>query len=93
MSEIDLSKEIIRTIQRRPGEKVTCTQVGESYYRCNWWLPRSKNDYDNPNMSGGLATTGRICRSQFLRVMMIAERLDICVIASDRGENAPGQLS
>jgi hypothetical protein len=93
MSGTDLSDEIIRTIKRRVGERVTCTRVAQNYYRCNWWSPRSKADYDNPEMPGSLATTGRICRSQFLRAEMLGERLDISVIASGGGEDAVGQIA
>jgi hypothetical protein len=88
MGDVDLSNEIIRAVGHRPGEQVTCKRITQSYYRCNWWLPISKADYDNPQMRGSLVSTNRICRSQFLRAEMVKERLDIFVFHPTAGKTS-----
>ncbi len=87
MNDVDLSDEIARTIKRQPGEQVTCRRVANNHYRCNWWRLKGTSGYDNPGMAGGLVTTSRICRSQFLRVEKTGETLVIKVISSASGED------
>jgi hypothetical protein len=67
-SDEDLSAEIARTVEREPGEQVTCRRVSKNHYRCNWWRPQAMGRFDNPSMGGLLVTTNRISRSHFLRV-------------------------
>lgn len=65
----DLSDEIARTVERRPGDQVRCVRVYGRRYRCNWWSAVSSADYDNPSMKGGqLGTAHTIRKSQFLEV-------------------------
>lgn len=64
----DLSAEIIRSIARTPGDRVTCTHVYNDNYRCNWWGPQSTVSYDNPGMMGLTVTTHRVRKSMFLKV-------------------------
>jgi hypothetical protein len=71
----DLSQEVARTVERRPGEQVTCRRVGDSNYRCNWWVMSSTKGFDNPSMLGSLVTTSRIDRSRFLHVTRDARKL------------------
>ena len=64
----DLSDEISRTVEKRPGDQVKCTRVWSDSYRCNWWSPEPTAGYDNPGMSALLVTTHRVRKSRFLRV-------------------------
>jgi hypothetical protein len=64
----DLSDEIIRSVEKNPGDLVRCTRVSVDGYRCNWWAPQATAGYDNPRMTGLLVTTHRVRRSRFLRV-------------------------
>jgi hypothetical protein len=73
----DLSAEIVATIAKEPGDRVRCTWVSGSNYRCNWWAPGSKLGYDNPGMGGLVVTTHVVRKSQFLSVTRVGERLDI----------------
>jgi hypothetical protein len=63
----DLSAEIILSIDRSPGDRVTCKLVYGDHYRCNWWTQQSTSSYDNPAMHGLLVTTHRVRKSQFLK--------------------------
>ncbi|HEX8523766.1 MAG TPA: hypothetical protein VF669_16035 [Tepidisphaeraceae bacterium] len=82
MNDIDLSEDILKQIERKPREQVTCRRVSTHHYRCNWWAPQSTNSYDNPAMLGMLVTTSRICQSRFLRVVKDGERLTITDLSS-----------
>ena len=73
----DLSAEIVRTIDRSPGDQVTCRHISGDNYRCNWWQRQNDASYDNPGMSGLLVTTSRIRKSQFLKVKKTVEGLTI----------------
>ena len=64
----DLSAEILKTIEKRPGDRVTCTWVSGNHYRCNWWAPEGTTGYDNPGMYGLTVTTHRVRQSRFLSV-------------------------
>ena len=64
----DLSEEIVRTVKKMPGERVTCRRIFGDNYRCNWWSAQNTDGYDNPNMAGPLVTTHRIGRSELLHV-------------------------
>lgn len=68
LTSVDLSAEIIRTVARSAGERVTCRRVVGDKYRCNWWAAHSTNGYDNPDMTGQLVTTHRVRHSEMLRV-------------------------
>ena len=87
MKEIDLSADIVNLLPRRPGEQVTCRRITTNFYRCNWWALQSTAGYDNPLMPGELVTTSRICRSQFLRVVVENNQLCITVMSSSGGED------
>jgi hypothetical protein len=76
----DLAMEIARSIPRKPREQVTCRRVTKYHYRCNWWSLEDTTAYDNPNMSGLLVTTSRICQSQFLHAVKVGGDLKIRVI-------------
>jgi hypothetical protein len=64
----DLSAQIVRDIERAPGDQVTCRRIYGDNYRCNWWQCKDTSLYDNPGMLGLLVTTFRIRKSQFIRV-------------------------
>ena len=64
----DLSEEIVKAIEKRPEDRVTCRRIWGNSYRCNWWAASDKANYDNPNMSGQLVTTHTIRKSRFLNV-------------------------
>ncbi len=40
-AEIDLSAEIVATVDALVGETVRCIRVYGDHYRCNWWGPES----------------------------------------------------
>jgi hypothetical protein len=75
----DLSAEIARAVERRPGEQVTCRRVGDHHYRCNWWTLQNTAAFDNPGMKGALVLTSRISQSEFLHVTRAGVRLKIRV--------------
>ena len=77
----DLSDEIIRTVEKLPGDEVRCTRVSVDGYRCNWWAAQATGTYDNPSMGGLLVTTHRVRQSQFLRVTKESGRLVITVLS------------
>lgn len=69
----DLSAEIMRTIERQPGERVRCRRVYGDNYRCNWHaLDRS----DDPGRELAIDTY-TIRQSKFLRVTQTANGLQI----------------
>jgi hypothetical protein len=65
---VDLASEVVATIGRSPGERVTCRRIVGNNYRCNWWAAENTRHYDNPTMSGLTVTTHRVVRSQLLRI-------------------------
>src|SRR5437870_4736724 len=73
----DLSQEIVRTLPRVSGERVTCRWISGNNYRCNWWTAQSPADYDNPGMQGLMVTTHRVSRSEMLHVTRNANGLTI----------------
>jgi hypothetical protein len=73
----DLSDEIIRFVDKQPGDHIRCTLVCNDNYRCNWWAALSTTGYDNPGMSGLLVTTHRVRQSRFLHVTKSGDRLVI----------------
>ena len=77
----DLSEQITKTIEKRPGDEVRCTWVSGDNYRCNWWAQLSTDGYDNPSMMGLLVTTHRVRRSRFLHVTREAGKLVITELA------------
>ena len=64
----DLSAEIVKEIDRLPGDRVTCRWVAGNNYRCNWWAREGTAGYDNPGMRGLTVTTHRVRQSRFLNV-------------------------
>ena len=82
----DLSAEIVQSIEREFGERVTCRRISGSKYRCNWWSPHSASAYDNPGMYGLLVTTHVVKRSRFLTIHSTPEGLVSTHSAGDRGK-------
>jgi hypothetical protein len=79
----DLSAKIALAVKRQPGDEVRCVHVAGDNYRCNWWSAQNTDHYDNPKMRGGqLATTYRIRKSCFLRVIKDGEKLNITELPS-----------
>lgn len=60
----DLSQEIARKVQKRPGDMVRVKRVSPTTYRCNWL------ELDDGEAAGGsrFLQTYRIRESRFLRV-------------------------
>jgi hypothetical protein len=71
----DFSEEIVRFVEKRPEDRVTCKHVSGNNYRCNWWSPASDKRYDNPLMVGLLVTTHVVRLSRFLTVTKSATGL------------------
>jgi hypothetical protein len=67
--EVDLSTEIVESIERAVGERVTCRRIYGTKYRCNWWSPQISAKHDNPRMTGLLVTTHVVIKSRFLSVV------------------------
>jgi hypothetical protein len=84
----NLSAEIAATIDREPGDRVRCTWISGNSYRCNWWAPGSKMDYDNPSMSGLTVTTHRVRKSEFLSVTKVGDGLVIRNRGARRSQTA-----
>src|SRR5690349_6875023 len=81
---IDLSKEIVSTVSRAAGERVTCRRISGNHYRCNWWAAHGTGEYDNPEMTGMMVTTHRVIRSQILHVTKTGKELRIAPAAVQR---------
>lgn len=64
----DLSAEIVKSVEKRPGDRITCRRITANKYRCNWWSAADATTYDNPGMGGLLVTTHRVRKSLFLHV-------------------------
>jgi hypothetical protein len=77
---MDLSAEVVATIERSPGERVTCRRIVGSNYRCNWWAAQCTGGYDNPTMSGLTVTTHRVVKSRMLRITKPGDTLIIQAI-------------
>lgn len=71
----DLSAEIIRMVEKEPGDLVTCRWLFDDNYRCNWWARSASRDFDNPSMEGLMVTTHRIRQSRFLTATKTAAGL------------------
>lgn len=80
----DLSEEIVRTVRKASGERVTCRRIFGDNYRCNWWAAQNTDGYDNPNMGGQLVTTHRIARSELLHVTRTPGGLAIKTVGERR---------
>ena len=76
----DLAVQIARSLPKKAREQITCKRVTKHHYRCNWWTLDNTAAYDNPGMRGSLVTTGRIGKSQFLRVVKVGGELKIRVV-------------
>ena len=71
----DLSKEIAAAVEKERGDRVRVTWIYGTFYRCNWWAPASKINYDNPGMQGMLVTTHVVRKSKFLSVTKVGDGL------------------
>lgn len=72
---MDFSEEIVRFVEKRPEDRVSCKRVSGNNYRCNWWAPASHSKYDNPQMFGLTVTTHVVRKSRFLTVTKTAAGL------------------
>ena len=76
-AEIDLSAEIIATLEAPIGQTVRCVRVYGDNYRCNWWGQEAPRDTGKPMVSGFEATELRVRRSRFLKVRKTSDGLQI----------------
>jgi hypothetical protein len=68
----DLSTEIARTVERRPGDRVLCRRVSRNTYRVNWYSP------ETPAKGSAMFLENLSIRdSRFLRVTQDEGRLNI----------------
>jgi hypothetical protein len=72
---MDLSEEIVLSVDKQPADRVTCRRIRGNHYRCNWWAPAPLARYDNPGMAGLTVTTHRVRKSRFLTATKTAEGL------------------
>jgi hypothetical protein len=77
---MDLSREIVKQLTKRPSDRLTVRHISGSHYRCNWWSPGDTDGYDNPHMGGLTVTTHRVRQSQFLRVTRSGVGLSIEIV-------------
>lgn len=68
----DLSSEIMRSVDKQPGDKVRCKRVSATTYRCNWLCVE-----DNAGGDLRVLETWRIRDSKFLRATKEAGKLVI----------------
>jgi hypothetical protein len=68
----DLSSEIMRTVEKQPGDKVRCKRVSATTYRCNWLCVE-----DDAGGDLRVLETWRIRDSKFLRATKEAGKLVI----------------
>ena len=73
----DLAAKIACQVERESSDRVSCRHVYGNYYRCNWWARESTSRDDNPGMGGLTATTHRVRKSAFLRVVKSDDGLAI----------------
>ena len=78
----DLSARVAATVEKRPGDTVRCTRVGDDRYRCNWWSAFPTGGYDNPGMYGLMVTTHRVRKSLFLRATQTSAGLSLHIDAA-----------
>ena len=76
-AEIDLSAEIIATLEAPMGQTLRCVRVYGDNYRCNWWGQEAPRDIGKPVLSGFEATELRVRRSRFLKVRKTSDGLQI----------------
>ncbi|MGA2442704.1 MAG: hypothetical protein ABSH08_17255 [Tepidisphaeraceae bacterium] len=76
-AEIDLSAEIVATLEAPIGQTVRCVRVYGDNYRCNWWGQEAPRDIGKPIVSGFEATELRVRRSRFLKVRKTSDGLQI----------------
>ena len=76
-AEIDLSAEIVATLEAPVGQTVRCVRVYGDNYRCNWWGQEAPGAIGKPNLSGFEATELRVRRSRFLKVKKTSDGLQI----------------
>jgi hypothetical protein len=86
--DVDLSAEIIATIQTNPGETVKCVRVYGDSYRCNWWSSEEAPAATKRISTGLEITAQRVSRSSFLKVKKTAEGLMIHDVTSSMKESA-----
>jgi hypothetical protein len=68
----DLSSEIMRTVDKQPGDKVRCKRVSATTYRCNWLCVE-----DDAGGDLRVLETWRIRDSKFLRATKVSGKLVI----------------
>jgi hypothetical protein len=75
--EADLSEEVAATIERETGDRVRCTRIGGSKYRCNWWAARTGATFERGAVNGLASTMFRVRKSRMLHVTRSAAGLRI----------------
>lgn len=85
-SPVDLCREVERTLDLEPGDRVRCVHLFGDYYRCNWWsrveTTRKKADYD-----WSALLTDHVRRSSFLKVTTADGQLKVEEVADESGKN------
>jgi hypothetical protein len=71
--DADLAREIIKKLERDPGDRVTCVRVFDDFYRCNWWAVGA--GLGEARMEGLIVSAYRVRKSQFVRARLTEGRL------------------
>lgn len=63
----DRAREIMSTLEREPGDRLTCVRVFGEFYRCNWWST-GVGPADPPMIRGLEVSTYRVRKSRLVKV-------------------------
>src|ERR1700716_1699948 len=71
--DADLAREILKKLERDPGDRVTCVRVFDDFYRCNWWAVGA--GLGESRMEGVIVSAQRVRKSQFVRAKLTEGRM------------------
>jgi len=81
-TEADLSAEIARAVEKRPGDRIKVRRVSATMYRVNWVAPETTR-----GEALQFVQTYRIRDSRFMRAAMVGGKLVVEDMTSEVGRN------
>ena len=80
----DRAAEILCTLEREPGDRLTCKRVFGDFYRCNWWATGTGSS--DAHMIRGLeVSTYRVRKSRMVRATVAEGQLIVEDATPDAG--------